>query len=233
MVELDVAGAGLARTAKGADQAGRAGAALHDVALEVVLGQVGDRAKDQILEDPLVARPVEGGGELGNGRRPPQDEPVHDLAAALEEGVIVRVGSASFFEKRGDLRDELVHLLPGDEPVLVALQRREGARIARDQFDSVPPDVELVQDLLRRQRQDVRSGRGDVSRRPDDLLGDGGPADGVVPLQDADAEPGPRQVASRDQTVVPAADDHRVVAVALAIDVDARCHPVLLHLIGR
>ena len=88
VVELDVTGAGVARTAEGADQPQGAGGRLHDVRLEVVLGRVGGRAEDHELQDVVVARLVELGGELGEGGRVAQDVLVHDLAGALDHGVV-------------------------------------------------------------------------------------------------------------------------------------------------
>ena len=51
VVELDVAGSGIARTAEGADQAGRGDHGLHLLALEEILGDIGGRAKIELLKD--------------------------------------------------------------------------------------------------------------------------------------------------------------------------------------
>ncbi len=75
-------------------------AALHDVRLEVVLGRIGDRAQDHELQDVVVAGPIELGGELGEGGRIAQDVLVHDLAGALDHGVVDGYALASFGEKR-------------------------------------------------------------------------------------------------------------------------------------
>ena len=77
--------------------------------------------------------------------------------------------------------------------------------------------IEIAEHLLRRQGEDVRPGRGDVPRRALDLLGEGGAADVLVALQDADVVAGARQVAGGDEPVVPAADDHRIVGIARSL----------------
>src|SRR5688572_30457377 len=51
-----------------------------------------------------------------------------------------------------------------------------------------------------------------------DFLGEGGPADLAVPLQDADRKTGVGKVGRRDQAVVTAADDERVIGVLGAAD---------------
>ena len=112
VIELDVTGAGVARAAEGADQPEGAGGGLHDVRLEVVLGGVGDRAQDHELEDVVVARLVELGGELGEGGRIAQDVLVHDLAGALDHGVVDGVGLGVLRGEAGDLLDVLVHAPP-------------------------------------------------------------------------------------------------------------------------
>ncbi len=49
-------------------------------------------------------------------------------------------------------------------------------------------------------------------RKPgDDLLGDGGPAEDVPPLEDEGARAAPREVGGRDQAVVATADHDGVV----------------------
>jgi hypothetical protein len=132
VVELDVAGARVTGAAEGADQPESAGGGLHDLRLEVVFGQVGGGAEDQILEDPLIARPVEGGGELGDAGRIAQDEPVHDGAGPLDQGVVVRIGGGIAGRETGQLGKQLGLVFPEDEAVVAAGQGCERARVARN-----------------------------------------------------------------------------------------------------
>ena len=122
VVELDVTGAGVARPAEGADQAEGARRRLHDVRLEVVLGRVGGRPEDHELQDVIVAGLVELGGELGEGGRVAQDELVHDLAGALDHGVVDGIGLRVVLREAGDLLDRVRHVFPEDDAVL-AIQK--------------------------------------------------------------------------------------------------------------
>ena len=214
VVELDVTRAGVARTAEGADQPQGGGGPLHDVRLEVVLGGVGDRAQDHELQHVLVARLGELGGELGKGGRVAQDVLVHDLAGAVDHGVVDGIGLGVLLREAGDLLDRVVHALPEEETVLTVESRGEGARVALEHLHAVVEQVEIAEHLLRRQGEDVRPGGGDVPRRALDLLGEGGAADVLVALQNADVVARPGQVAGGDEPVVPAADDHRIVGIA-------------------
>jgi hypothetical protein len=72
VVELDVAGAGVAGAAEGADQAEGAGGGLHDVRLEEVLGGVGGGAEDEKLEDrssPGWSKAAANSAKVGGWRR--------------------------------------------------------------------------------------------------------------------------------------------------------------------
>ena len=69
--------------------------------------------------------------------------------------------------------------------------------------------VQLADDLGPQQRDDVREDREAEAR--EDLLGHGRAAEDVAPLEDERLHPGPGQVRGRDQPVVAAADDDRVV----------------------
>ena len=71
--------------------------------------------------------------------------------------------------------------------------------------------LEVADDLGPQEADDVARDREPEAR--DDLLGDGRAAEDVAPLEDQRLEPGARKVRGGDEPVVPAADDHRVVAL--------------------
>jgi hypothetical protein len=93
-------------------------------------------------------------------------------------------------------------------PQVVVVERRERS-VERQDLEAVLRQRELPDDLGAQQGDDVR---GHAEPEPGEhLLGHRGPAENVAPLQHDDLEPGPREVRSRHEPVVPAADDHGVV----------------------
>ena len=87
------------------------------------------------------------------------------------------------------------------------VERGPGRRSTRDAALDQP---QVAPDRGAQHAQHVGAGRGAVARG--ELLGDAGAADDVAPFEHERAQAGAREVEGRDQAVVPAADDDRVVA---------------------
>src|SRR6266550_8809978 len=102
-----------------------------------------------------------------------------------------------------------VVIAPGGEVVAV-LHRRDGALEWQD-LQPVPREIEIANDLGSEQRDDVGEHRELEAR--EDLFGDGGAADSRPALEHQHRLLGAREVGGRDEAVVPAADDDRVVAL--------------------
>ena len=81
-------------------------------------------------------------------------------------------------------------------------------------MQAVPREVEVADDLRPQQAHDVREHR--EREAGEDLLAHRRPADPLAALEDDDALAGTREVRGRDEAVVAAADDDRVVARAHA-----------------
>ena len=124
----------------------------------------------------------------------------------LEPDERVRVG-------RGEptrLRERRLHIVRHQVARAIGVQVQRGAgRIDRD---AAAAELHPAPHRLAEHRQDVRAGRGPVSRR--ELLGDTGSSDDVAPLEDQDAQTSVREREACDQAVVPGADDDRVVGAA-------------------
>jgi hypothetical protein len=95
-------------------------------------------------------------------------------------------------------------------PQVVVVERRQRAVEGQD-GEPVPGQLQVAHDLGAKQRHHVR--RHAEPEPGHDLLGDGGAAEDVAPLQHDDAQPGPGQVRGADEAVVAASDDDRVVAL--------------------
>jgi hypothetical protein len=162
----------------------------------------------------LIARLVELGHKFREGWWIAQDVLVHDLAGALDHGVVDGVGLRVVLREAGDLAYGVVHLFPEDDAIFAIHERGEGARVALDHLDAVVEQVEILQHFLRRQREHIRAGGSDVAGSAFDLLGEGGAADILVAFEDADGVPGTCEVAGGYQPVVAAADDDDIIGIA-------------------
>jgi hypothetical protein len=99
----------------------------------------------------------------------------------------------------------------------LALHRRVRRGPARAQLEVEP---ELLHDLRRQQADQVRVARQPGLDPGERLLAHRRAADVVEPLEHQRAQAGAGQVGGRDQPVVPAADDHRVVPLRLCAHAD-------------
>ena len=222
--EQHQAGALRHRADLGADDARRREVALEDVALEVVVEEVGGAAgeqPDQVVHDlRLDAAQVR--GQLGQvvevlgrlaedvRRRLVEQrldhlaDPLHVVLVAVHRvGVVRRVPH--------DLLDVLVAVL-AEQQVVAVLHRRERRR-HQDRHEAVLDELELLDDVGPQQAQRVRE-RREVEAR-DELLGDRRAADEVAPLEDQRLQAGLGEVGAVDQAVVAAADDDRVVVLGV------------------
>ncbi len=89
-------------------------------------------------------------------------------------------------------------------------KRRERRGVAGEDLVAVGGQPQVADDRRVEEAVDVRGGGDLVAGKR--LLGDAGAADDVAPLEHEHTPAGSRQVAGRDQPVVPGADDDRVEA---------------------
>ena len=204
-----------------AHDAGRCDRSLQPVVLEPVVEEVADRHgedPDQVVDVPL-GRPApraasrssaatSSGWREPERRRLPQEHRSQELGGTLEQVLESGVDLAVLGRVDGDRCGCLLRLVE-EEDRTVGRHRSVG-RIQRDR-----PIAELVQaqigdDLRLEHRDDVRGPR-DPGSRPD-LLGHACAAKYRAPLQDDDIQSGAGEIGGRGETVVPPADDDRVVA---------------------
>ena len=208
-----------ARADLAADDARRREPALDDVAVEVVVEEVGRAAGEQadaVLQHPRRQRlhPLGQIGQLQRvggivaeqvGRRR-VDQRLQRLAH-LRHVVLVlihRVGVV--LAVPGDLFEVGV-AVGAHQQVVAVLHRRERAGHL-DRHEAVLGQLEIMDDVGAQQAERVRE-RGEVEPG-DQLLGDRRAADDVAPLDDQRLQARLGEVRAVDQAVVAAADDDRV-----------------------
>jgi len=129
----------------------------------------------------------------------PQHAP-QPLERADELGIVARVGGREEADRRGGALD-----VPVQDDRRAARGRRERAHVGRD-----PAQPALLEAQLAR---DARAERTGVVRERDEAeailggFGDGRAADHGAALEHHALDPGARQIARGDETVVPGADD--------------------------
>ena len=201
--------------------------AAHRVGLEPVLDQVGDARGEQpgqVERGPHVdlaqraaaapAWPSRSPGRLepsfgGISSQQRADQPAEPAEPRLPP--LVRVGVAL-----ENLRDLLVPAprVVGQAQVAAVAAGRE-VRALRVDVVAVLGQPQVAHHVRGQQAHHVRQ-RGDREVGAERVLRDRRAADGVPPLQHQHPAAGPGQVAGGDQTVVPAADDDRVVRLVPA-----------------
>ncbi len=229
VVRHHVGGAGLVGAGPGADHPVDRERALDLRRGEPVVEQVGDRHRHQPghvgdradVEAPVPPGQPEGVGQVtrlarADRGRDGQQQRAEHVGQAAEPGVPLRVGVGVAL---GPLRDLVVGalrvlLVQGEAS---AFRERLVVRPHREDLVAVPLELEVVHDRRREERHHVGEPRHpELGRVGPGRLGRGGAAGGPPRLQDQGLRAGAGEVGGRDQAVVPAADDDRVVAV--------RCH---------
>ena len=209
-----------ARTDLAADDARRRQPSLDDVALEVVVEEIGRATGEQadaVLQHSRRQR-LHSPGKIGQlhrvgrivaeqVRRCRVDERLQRLAhlCHVELVLIHRVGVV--LGVTGDLLDVLV-AVGAHQQVVAVLHGRERRRHL-DGHEAVLGQLQLVDDVGTQQAEGVRE-RGEVEAG-DQLLGDGCATDDVAPLDDQGAQARLGEVRTVDQSVVAATDHDRVV----------------------
>ena len=228
MVRHHVGGAGLVRAGPGADHAVDRERALDLRRLEPVVEQVGDRhghkpghVGDRAHVEVLVA-PGQPEGLLeivrlvrAEVRRDGEQHRAEHLGQAGQPGVPARHRVSVLLRPAGHLVVVALGVV-GVELYRPALGKGLVVRAHREDLVPVPGELEVLDDGRRQQRHHVGQA-GDVELgcvRPRGFGRRG--AAGLVPgLEHQGAGPRAGQVRRRDQPVVPAADDDRVVVRGL------------------
>ena len=209
-----------ARPDLGADDARAREVALEDVGLEVVVEEVRGAAGQQadgVVEGALV-HPAEPLAQLREreellrvvaedvGRRLVEQR-LERLADHVQVVAVLLVGVRVVLAVAGDLLEVLAVVL-GQPQVVAVLHRRERGR-HEQRHEAVLGELQVLDDLRPEERERVRERREPEAGTQ--LLGDGGAADEVAPLEDQGPQARLREIGAVDEAVVAAADDDGVV----------------------
>ncbi len=147
VIELDVPGASISRTTIRADDAAGTDGSLHLIAVEVVLGNISDRAHVEHLEDLLLFRSLEVTGNFVPTRWPTQDVLVHDPAGNFNRIVIDVVGIGVLGVDLADAVEPLAVVGPVRQRAAVGEWGKE-TWVAVEQLNAIP-GAQFVEDLAR------------------------------------------------------------------------------------
>ena len=129
------------------------------------------------------------------------------LADHVQVVAVLLVGVGVVLAVAGDLLEVLAVVL-GQPQVVAVLHRGERGR-HEQRHEAVLGELQVLDDLRPEERERVRERREPEAGTQ--LLGDGGAADEVAPLEDQGPQARLREVGAVDEAVVAAADDDGVV----------------------
>ena len=228
VMEQDVGRAGALDALVRPDDPRRGHRGLERVGLEPLVEELGCAHRHELHEDRLLAlrelletpRKTRQGHERSRvaarevGRGDGQDRLDeachldHQLAVFLVRLRVARRPAAQLADRPAVVVDApQVVAAPGGR-TLPRSQRGERA-VERQDVEAVFRELEIADDLGTEQADDVAEDREPEAW--EDLLGDGGTAEDVAPLQDQCLHPGTGEVGRADEAVVAATDDDRVV----------------------
>ena len=221
VMEENIGRAGRHRPQRRADDRADGLIGLDRRVLEILVQIIGDRhgpEPDHVIHrqlrqaEHLFAQP----GQFGNvarpktgriGRRPHQHRPDEAAMAQHIAGIAV-IGLGIAFGMAGDLA--AVGIMVAEHAQIAAVPGHQRAPLIGQDLKAVSGQLQIAHDLGAEQAVDVRTvGIGEAGVK---LAADRRAADPVVLFHHADLQPRPRQIAGRDQPVMPRADDQNVPA---------------------